>query len=95
MSHDPPIDNAVDPILEECLRDALEPYLPILTPDEIAEHRAFLIAFFHTHPVASRLYRGVRQEPAQLQSTERAIEGLGSEDNHLIPLESGTYGRPK
>lgn len=50
-----------DPIVEECIRDALAPYLRVFSPEELADHRAFLTVFIKTHPAAAPLYERLRK----------------------------------
>jgi hypothetical protein len=65
-----------DPVVEECLRDALGPYLDLLSPSELAEHRRLLTAFIKTHPAAMPLYERLRRRPAgNIRSGEVAREG--------------------
>jgi hypothetical protein len=50
----------LDPILEECLNDALGPFVDDLSPEELADHRRFLTMFIKTHPAASARYDRLR-----------------------------------
>jgi hypothetical protein len=85
-------DDDDDPLIEECVRVACEPFLSLCTPEELAEHKAFLRAFYLTHPVASRLYRRLKAEPVRSHSTERNVDD--AIEDELAKRESGTHGRP-
>ncbi|MEP7123531.1 MAG: hypothetical protein ABJE95_21565 [Byssovorax sp.] len=49
-------DDEPDPILDECLSDALGGLLDVLSPEELADHRRMLTMFIKTHPAASARY---------------------------------------
>lgn len=53
-------EDELDPILEECLNDALGPFVDSLSPDELADHRQLLTMFIKTHPAASARYDRLR-----------------------------------
>jgi hypothetical protein len=72
---------AADEIVEECLADALGPWLGVMTPEQVAEQRALLTAFILTHPAARPLYDGVRYarlraQPGSDQSGDVAKDGV-------------------
>src|SRR5689334_22939679 len=74
-------DEEEDPIVEECVRDALTPYVRILSPEGLAEHRSFLIVFIMTHPATAPLHERLRKRPAVLaESGEVAREGTIAAD---------------
>lgn len=67
MKHDPPHLNeetppadADDPFIEECLQDALGPYMGVLSPEQVADYRSFLTIFLTTHPAAGPIYQRLR-----------------------------------
>ncbi len=81
-----------DPIVEACVRDALAPYLDLLSPAELAEHRIDLIAFITTHPNASHLYHRLRERRAVVaKSYEEAREGA-SIDTGIASAPKGRSG---
>jgi hypothetical protein len=84
-----------DPIVAECLKDALGPYVGLLTPEEVIEHKRFLTIFITTHPEArpiyERLREGRRQRPATAMSGDVAKDGAPVEGTDAI-LGSGTEG---
>ncbi len=82
--------------MEECLRDAFGPFLPLMSPDEILEHRRFLTVFITTHPSARPLYERAlearRQRPPTATSGPVAKDGVVVEGTAEI-LGDGTLGR--
>jgi hypothetical protein len=98
MTHDPsePDDTGPaagdDSILEECLRDALGPYIAALSPEELADYRAFLTLFITTHPAAAALYARLRKRPVDASgSGVTAREGATREDAETFAGD-GTFG---
>jgi hypothetical protein len=81
-----PVDEE-DPVVEECIRDALSPYVGVLSPEEMADHRRLLVAFITTHPVVVPLYERLRKRPANEKSGEMARDGATAED-----VGNGTVG---
>src|SRR5262245_14543127 len=82
-----------DPIVEECIRDALGPYLEVLSPEEVADDRRFLAAFITTHPAAVTLHERLRK-----RSTTRIRSGSVPLDEPATEEEpeaqdDGTFGR--
>jgi hypothetical protein len=49
-----------DPVVEECIADAMAMCEGIMTPEEILEHRRFLTLFITTHPMAAPIYERLR-----------------------------------
>ncbi len=80
-----------DPVVEECIRDALAPYLEALSPEELTDYRNFLIAFIRTHPVASRLYERLRERSLTSKSGDLAREDAPAE-GEALPRANGTFG---
>lgn len=78
--------------MEECIRDALGPFLGLLSPEEIADHRRFLTAFITTHPAAVPLYERLRKRPnTNTRSGDMAREGAPDEDENEVRSD-GTSG---
>lgn len=50
-----------DPLLEELLQDALTPYCNVLSPEQLADYRAFLTVFITTHPSTAPRYHRLRR----------------------------------
>ena len=50
-----------DPLLEELIADALRPYRAALSPEQLADYRAFLAIFFTTHPAVAPRYERLRE----------------------------------
>lgn len=81
-----------DPIVEECVRDAVAPYLGVLSPEELAEYRSFLVVFITTHPTTAPIYERLRKRPAVLaESGEVAREGAIPADLEQARGD-GTFG---
>jgi hypothetical protein len=80
-----------DPIVEECIKDALGPYLGLLSPEEIADHRSFLVAFITTHPAAVPLYDRLRKRPTNIKSGETVRDGAPVEAE-AEDVGNGTVG---
>jgi len=84
-----------DPIVEECIRDALGPYLDILSPEEVADHRRFLVAFITTHPAAVPLYDRLRKRStARVRSGSAPLDGSAAEEEPEAE-DDGTFGRQR
>jgi len=81
--------NDDDPLVEECLRDAMCPYLGVLSPEEASDYREFLIVFMKTHPAAAPLYRRLRKRPVATQGSGD-VPREGADDN--IAPEPGVAG---
>jgi hypothetical protein len=85
-----------DPVVEECLQDALGPYLGLLSAAEVTEHRRFLAAFVTTHPAARPLYErvleGRRRRPANATSGPTVKDGAPVESEGNV-AGNGTEGR--
>lgn len=102
MTHDPKApselsdeDEKEDPVVEECIRDALQPYLGVLSPEELADHRQFLIAFITTHPVASPLYERLRQRRDPRDHSDDVVrEGAQAPETEQAQ-DDGTSGRKR
>jgi hypothetical protein len=85
-----------DPVVEECLRDALGPFLPLMSPEDVLEHRRFLTVFITTHPTARPLYE--RALEARRQRLPTATSGEVAKDGVVVEgaaeiLGDGTLGR--
>lgn len=50
----------MDPIIEECVADAIAPYRALLTPAELEEHRRLLTLFITTQPEAAAIHDRLR-----------------------------------
>lgn len=94
---EPPGD--ADPILEDCLADALGPYLGALSPEEIEDYRRLLTIFIKTHPVAAPLYDRLRaRPPVPSESGEVAREASSPRADGPVAGETaaarrdGTFG---
>ena len=83
---------AEDPVVEECLRDALAQFDGMLSPEEVEEHRRFLEVVIRTHPEASRLYERLRQRPTFAGSGDVAKDGALIDDGVDANLVDGTVG---
>src|SRR5262245_53365323 len=83
-----------DPIVEECIRDALGPFLDVLSPEVLADHRRFLAAFITTHPVAAPLYDRLRKRATRVRSGEMA-RGESEDEGAKAVQDDGTFGRPR
>jgi hypothetical protein len=101
MTHDPftPGEAAAtadeeDPIVEECIRDALGPYGAALSPEELADYRKFLSVFITTHPAAAPLHQRLRKRKATVASGEVEREGDGAEEAAAVRSD-GTFGGPR
>jgi hypothetical protein len=70
-----------DPLVEECVSDALAPYVGVLSPEELTDHRRFLILFITTHPAAAPLYRRLRQRPPLSESGEISRDTAASDQD--------------
>ena len=82
-----------DPVVEECIKDALGPYLGLLSPEEIADHRRFLVAFITTHPAAYPLYERLRKRPVNIKSAEALRDGARATDGgEAEDAANGTMG---
>jgi hypothetical protein len=84
-----------DPVVEECLRDALAPYLDVLPPEEIADHRALLTLFIKTHPAAAPLYERLRKRRVTASSSDvpRERPNAGAAPTSPARLNGTTNGR--
>jgi hypothetical protein len=60
-----------DPIVRECIEDALALFPGALTAEQEASHRMFLAAFIKTHPAAAPLYDRLRARPRDLRTVTR------------------------
>lgn len=87
----------IDPIVEECLQDALGPYLGLLSPEEVLEHRQFLTMFLTTHPQArltyERLAAGRRKRAPVARSGDVAKDGVLLADDELDGTSGGRGSR--
>lgn len=85
---------AEDPIVEECLRDAITPFEGMLSPEEVEEHRRFLTLFILTHPAASRLHQRLvsGQRPTVAGSGPVAKDGALVNDSPEEEVADGTVG---
>jgi len=85
---------AEDPIVEECLRDALAPFEGLLSPEEVEDERRFLEVVIRTHPEASRLYERVAsgQRPTLAGSGDVAKDGTLINEGVDVKLDDGTVG---
>jgi hypothetical protein len=87
-----------DPIVKECLQDALGLFPGVLSAEAEAEHRRLLRAFILTHPAARALYDQIRYDRLRKQPGT-ASSGPVAKDGALIDGEAeaigdGTTGRP-
>src|SRR4051812_25805784 len=80
-----------DPVVEECIRDALGPFVGVLSPEALADHRRFLVAFITTHPVAAPLYERLRKRPTNEVSGEVRRDGTMVEGK-VEDVGNGTVG---
>jgi hypothetical protein len=85
-----------DPIVEECLRDALGMFPGMLSAEDEEEHRRFLRAFILTHPAARALYDQIRYDRLRAQPGN-ASSGPVAKDGALLDgdaedLGDGTMG---
>jgi hypothetical protein len=60
LTQESPPNAADDPFIEECLQDALGPYMGVLSPEQVADYRDFLTIFLTTHPAAAPIYQSLR-----------------------------------
>jgi hypothetical protein len=85
-----------DPVVEECLQDALALFPGLMSPEEVLEHRRLLTVFITTHPAARPLYErvleGRRRRLATAASGTVAKDGVVVEGPAEI-LGDGTVGR--
>lgn len=82
-----------DPLIEECIRDALEPWMKVLTPEQIAEHRALLKVFITTHPAAKPLYERLRLRTPSIGGSG-VVSREGATASPSVPMPSdGTFGK--
>ena len=85
-----------DPVVEECLQDALALFPGVMSPEEVLEHRRLLTVFITTHPAARPLYEraleGRRQRLPTATSGPVAKDGVVGEGTADI-LGDGTLGR--
>ena len=61
-----------DPIVQECIEDALGLFPGLLTPEQEASHRMFLAAFIKTHPAAAPLTIACGRGPTMRSRPTRA-----------------------
>lgn len=66
------LDEEDDPLLDEILHDALAPYVDALTPEQLADYRAFLAVFITTHPATAPRYQRLRERQVRKASDARA-----------------------
>lgn len=78
-----------DPVLEEQIDRALEPYRAVLSPATLAVFRAFLADALTTHPVGARLLDRVRPRVAPLQSGDVPKHRLGVEPTREASSKRG------
>lgn len=64
-----------EPVLEEIVADALDPYTDALTPEQVSELRAFLRLYITTHPSASRRYERLRTRAAMTEGSAEVARG--------------------
>ncbi len=85
---------AEDPVVEECLREALAPFEDLLSPEEVDDERRLLELVIRTHPKASRLYERLvsGQRPALAGSGEVAKDGTLVDEVVDAKLGDGTGG---
>ena len=86
---EPPIDED-DPLLEELIADALRPYLAALSPEQIADYRAFLAIFFTTHPAVAPRYERLRDRQRLKASSTM---GRGGTPGDKIPPAAASRER--
>lgn len=79
-----------DPVIEEILRDSLDPLRELLSPEEMIDHRRVLTMFIKTHPAALPLYERIRTRRAPIGvSGEVVREG----EDEAPPIQhDGTFG---
>jgi hypothetical protein len=85
-----------DPVVEECLQDALAQFPGVMSPEQIVEHRRLLTVFITTHPSARPLYERVLEGRRQRSLT--AASGTVAKDGVVVGgtaeiLGDGTVGR--
>jgi hypothetical protein len=66
-----------DRLVDELVDGALAPYMAALSPEQIAERRAFIGAFITTHPTAGPLFERLRKRRVTATSQKRAREAEG------------------
>ncbi|WP_437808701.1 hypothetical protein [Sorangium sp. So ce1078] len=85
-------DDGEDPVIEACLRDALAPYMELLSPEEILDYRRYLTVFITTHPAAAPLYERLRARPQALGESA-AVAKEGEEERGAPARPDGTWGK--
>jgi hypothetical protein len=100
MTQDPsdqqePAPEEEDPIVAECLRDALGPYEGALSPEELADYRAFLTLFITTHLAAAPLYERLRKKPLVVSESGVMPRERAAAHVETPVLGTGTSGRSR
>ena len=80
-----------DPIVDECLQDALGLFPGLLSAEDEAEHRRFLRAFILTHPAARALYNQIRYDRLRKQPATTS-SGPVAKDGALIESDAEALG---
>jgi hypothetical protein len=70
MERDPNEDADANPIVTECIEDALAPYRGILSAEILADFALTLELFLTTHPVAAPMVARLRPRPVPAESVE-------------------------
>ncbi len=83
-----------DPLLAEEIEAAIQPYLHLLSAQQLAQARVVLADAFTTHPVLSPMLDQLRDDPQVLESGETAKDGCdaGSDDPEGTTGAGGAAG---